>query len=95
MNTTFMNDLDHRSDTTVKIAALPEKTKEQSWPLLLRAMLQRISKMCQGYSWQPSPFMVIFLSALVFNTVMIYYGFMNFNAVLYILVIKYLPLVSH
>ena len=94
MNTTFFDDFDHVCDTSGKLAAIPKKVKEPSWTPL-PAVLQRISKMCQGYSWQPSPFTVIFLTALVIYAVAVYYGVMNFNAVLYILVIKYLPLLPH
>jgi len=94
MNTVFIDDFDHFYDTTWELAAIPKKTKGQSWSLL-PAVLQRISKMCQGDSWQPSPIIVVFLTALVVYAVMAYYGVMNFNAVLYILVIKYLPLLPH
>lgn len=97
MNTVFIDNSDHFYDTTWKLAAIPKeakKVKKQSWPQL-PAVLQRISILDQGYSWQPSPTMVVFLTALVVYAVMVYYGVMNFNAVLYILVIKYLPLLPH
>jgi len=92
MNTVFIDDFDHVYDTTGELAAIPKKIKEpkkQSWSTL-PAVMQRISKRCQGYSWQPSPFTVVFLTALVVYAVAVYYGVMNFNAILYILVIKYL-----
>jgi hypothetical protein len=97
MNTGFIDDFDHVYNTTWELAAIPKKLKEpkkQSWSSL-PAVMQRISKMCQGYSWQPSPIMVVFLTALVVYAVMAYYGVMNFNAVLYIFVTKYLPLLPH
>jgi hypothetical protein len=75
---------------------LPSSVK---WPNFARivaiplpAVLQRISKMLQGDLWQPSPFTVIFMTALVIYAVAVYYGVMNFNAILYIFVVKYLPL---
>jgi len=97
MSTAFI-DVDHFYDTTWKLTAIPKKVKKvkkQSWSPLLPTVMQRISKMCQGYSWQPSPITVVFLTALVVYAVMAYYGVMNFNAILYILVTKYLPLLPH
>ena len=94
MNTTFFDDFDHVYDTTWELAALPKKVKKQSWSLP-PAVMQRILKMCQGDLWQPSPIMVFFMTALVVYAVMAYYGVMNFNAILYIFVTKYLPLLPH
>jgi hypothetical protein len=93
MNTTFFDDFDHVYDTTGELAAIPKEPKKQSWSP--PAVMQRISKMLQGYSWQPSPFTVIFLTALVIYAVAVYYGFMNFNAILYIFVVKYLPMLPY
>src|SRR3954469_2993000 len=90
MNTTFIDDV----DTTWELAAIAKKAKKPSWSPP-PAVMQRISKICQGDSWQPSPIMVIFMTALVVYAVMAYYGIMNFNAVLYIFVTKYLSLLPY
>ncbi len=91
MNTAFIDDF---YDPSLKLPAISKKAKEQSWSLHLPAVLQRISMLDQRYLVQPSPTMVVFLTALVFYAVTVYYGFMNFNAILYIIVVQYLPHLS-